>query len=141
MDEMAILQIKYKKTIFSHETALYLHDLTDRTPLFYTVTVPAGYNATTLKAEGIKVFFVNSDLYLLGLITMKSPHENDVKTFDLERTICDLIRSRNQVDVQFVNDALKRYVVNKTRNIDLLYRYAKYFGIQKIVRQYIEVLL
>jgi len=141
MDEMVILQIRYKRAIFSHETALYLHDLTDRTPLFYTVTVPAGYNATTLKAEGSKVFFVNRDLYLLGLITMKSSHGNDIKTFDLERTICDLLRSRNQVDVQFVNDALKRYVVNKTRNIDLLYRYAKSFGIQKIVRQYLEVLL
>ena len=141
MDEMAILQIKYKKTAFSRETALYLHDLTDRTPLFYTVTVPDGYNATSLKAEGIKVFFVNSNLYPLGLITMKSSHGNDVKTFDLERTICDLLRSRKLVDVQFINDAMKMYVIKKSRNFDLLYWYAKNFRIEKIVRQYIEILL
>ena len=141
IDEMAGIQARYKGTIFSHETAAYLLNLSDRTPLFYSVTVPAGYNATSLKASGAKVYFVNRDLYLLGLITVKSPHGNDIKTFNLERTVCDLLRSRNQIDIQQVNESLKRYVGKKDRNIDLLYSYAKQFSIQKIVREYIEILL
>ena len=141
VDEMVSIQARYKGAIFSHETALYLLELTDRTPLFYSVTVPAVYNATPLKASGAKVYFVNRGLYLLGSITMKSPHGNDIKTFNLERTICDVLRSRNQIDVQFVNEALKKYVIHKDRNIDQLYNYAKQFRIQKIVREYIEVLL
>jgi len=140
-DEMASIQARYKGAIFSHETALYLLGLTDRTPLFYSVTVPAVYNATPLKASGAKVYFVNRGLYLLGVITMKSPHGNDIKTFNLERTICDALRNRNQIDVQFVNEALKKYVIHKDRNIEQLYNYAKQFRIQKIVREYIEVLL
>lgn len=140
-DEMAGLQARYKSAIFSHETALYLWELTDRTPLFYSVTVPAGYNATSLKVGGTKVYFVKRDLYPLGLTTMRSPHGNDIKTFNLERTICDVLRSRNQIDIQFINEALKRYVGKKGRNIDLLYGYARQFKIQKIVREYIEVLL
>ncbi|HRX00949.1 MAG TPA: type IV toxin-antitoxin system AbiEi family antitoxin domain-containing protein [Cyclobacteriaceae bacterium] len=141
VDEMASMQARYKGAIFSHETALYLLGLTDRTPLFYSVTVPAVYNATPLKASGAKVYFVNRGLYLLGVITMKSPHRNDIKTFNLERTICDVLRNRNQIDVQLVNEALKKYVIHKNRNIDQLYNYAKQFRIQKIVREYIEVLL
>jgi predicted transcriptional regulator of viral defense system len=141
VDEMAGLQARYKGTIFSHETALYLLDLSDRTPLFYSVTVPAGYNATSLKASGAKVYFVNSRLYPLGLITLKSPNGHAIKTFGLERTICDVLRNRNQVDVQLVNAALKRYVQKAERNIDLLYEYATQFEVQKIVRQTIEVLL
>ena len=141
VDEMVSIQARYKGAIFSHETALYLLELTDRTPLFYSVTVPAVYNATPLKASGAKVYFVNRGLYLLGSITMKSPHGNDIKTFNLERTICDVLRSRNQIDVQFVNEALKKYVIHKDRNIDQLYNYAKQFRIQKIVRETIEVLL
>ena len=141
VDEMVSIQARYKGAIFSHETALYLLELTDRTPLFYSVTVPTGYNATPLKASGAKVYFVNRGLYLLGSITMKSPHGNDIKTFNLERTICDVLRSRNQIDVQFVNEALKKYVIHKDRNIDQLYNYAKQFRIQKIVRETIEVLL
>jgi predicted transcriptional regulator of viral defense system len=141
VDEMVGIQVRYKGAIFSHETAAYLLDLTDRTPLFYSVTVPSGYNATSLKASGVKVYFVNRGLYLSGLITVKSPHGNDIRTFNLERTICDLLRSRNQIDVQQVNESLKRYANKRGRNIDLLYSYARKFGIQKIVREYIEVLL
>jgi predicted transcriptional regulator of viral defense system len=141
IDEMVSIQSRYKGAIFSHETALYLLELTDRSPLFYSVTVPTGYNATSLKAGGAKVFFVNRDLYLLGLTSMKSPHGNDIKTFNLERTICDVLRSKNRVDVQLINESLKRYVGKKERNIDLLYSYALQFSIQKIVRETIEVLL
>jgi len=141
VDEMASMQARYKGAIFSHETALYPLGLTDRTPLFYSMTVPAVYNATPLKASGAKVYFVNRGLYLLGEITMKSSHGNNIKTFNLERTICDVLRSRNQIDIQFVNEALKKYVIHKDRNIEQLYNYAMQFRIQKIVREYIEVLL
>lgn len=141
MDEMVSLQYRYKNAVFSHETALYLWELTDRTPLFYSVTVPSGYNATSLKASGTKVYYIKSNLFSLGLATIKSPHGNEVKTYNLERTLCDVVRSRNQMDDQFVNEALKRYVTRKDKNIDLLYRYAAQFRIQKIIRPYIEVLL
>lgn len=141
VDEMASIQARYKGAIFSHETALYLLALTDRTPLFYSVTVSAVYNATSLKASGAKVYFVKGDLYLLGAIIMKSPHGNEIKTFNLERTICDVLRNRNRIDIQLVNEAVKKYVGHKDRNIDLLYQYAKKFRVQKVVRDYIEVLL
>lgn len=141
IDEMASIQTRYKVAIFSHETALYLLGLTDRTPLFYSATVPSGYNASALKAHVAKVYFVNRSLCLLGLITTKSPHGNDIKTFNLERTICDVVRSRKRMDVQFVNEALKKYVAHQDRNIDQLDSYAKQFRIQNKVREYIEVLL
>lgn len=140
-DEMSGLQSRYKTAIFSHETALYLWDLTDRTPLFYSVTVPTGYNANLLKVGGAKVYFVKRDLFSLGITTLKSPSGNDVKVYSLERTICDVIRSRNQMEIQFINEALKRYVGKKERNINLLYTYAEQFRIQKIVRTYLEVRL
>lgn len=141
VDEMANIQTRFKAAIFSHETALYFLGLTDRTPLNYSVTVPSSYNATSLKASGAKVYFIKSELYLLGAITVNSPHGNDLCTFNLERTICDVIRNRNQMDVQFVNEALKKYIKHKDRNIDQLYYFAEKFRVQKIIRNTIEVLL
>jgi predicted transcriptional regulator of viral defense system len=141
LDEMDVFQSRYKVAIFSHETALYLHGLTDRSPLYYSITLPSGYNATRVKKGGAKVYFIIRTLYLLGLVTLKSEHGNDLRTFDLERSICDILRNRNQMDIQFVNEALKRYVRRKDRNIDLLYGYAMKFRIEKVVRNYIEVLL
>jgi predicted transcriptional regulator of viral defense system len=141
IDEMASIQARFKVAIFSHETALFLLGLTDRAPLFYSVTVRTGYNASPLKTSGAKVYFVNRDLYPVGLLIMKSPHGNDIRTFNLERTVCDVLRSRNQMDIQFVNEMLKKYIRHQNRNIDRLYDYARQFRVQKIVREYIEVLL
>jgi len=140
-DEMFNFQVRYKSSIFSHETALYLHDLTDRTPLFYSVSVPVGYHSKNLKESGCKLFYVNRELFDLGVIMKRSPNGNEIWTTNLERTICDVLRSRNQIDFQFVNEALKKYVVHKDRNIDRLFDYSQRFRIQKIVREYIEVLL
>jgi len=141
LDEMFAIQARYRAALFSHETAAYLQDLSDRTPLFYSVTVPSGYNATSLKTMGVKVYFVNRKLYKLGSILLKSPHGNDIRAFDLERTVCDVLRSRNQMDIQQVNEVLKRYTRKKEKDLYRLYQYARQFGIQKIVREYIEVLL
>jgi predicted transcriptional regulator of viral defense system len=140
-DDMYNFQVRFKSSVYSHETALYLHDLTDRTPLCYSISVPVGYHSINLKDSGCKIFYVNRDLFDLGVISKKSPHGNEIRATNLERTICDVLRSRNQIDVQFVNEALKKYVIDKDRNIDRLYNYAKEFRIQKIVREYIEVLL
>ncbi|MDX9992861.1 MAG: type IV toxin-antitoxin system AbiEi family antitoxin domain-containing protein [Anaerolineales bacterium] len=141
VDEMANFQARYKAAIFSHETALYLHELTDRSPLYYSVTLPSGYNATNLKAQGAKVYFVNRKLYSLGLATVKSSHGNNLQAFGLERTVCDILRSRNQIDIQFISEAFKRYARREDKDIDILFRYAKQFRIEKIIRPYIELLL
>lgn len=140
-DEMFIFQSKYKSSVYSHETALFLHDLTDRTPLHYSITIPSGHHAALLNKSGHKIYYVTRKLLNLGVTVMQSPQGNEVRVTNLERTICDTLRSRNQMDVQYVTNALKRYVTRKEKNINLLYSYASTFHVQKIVRQYIEVLL
>ncbi len=140
-DELFSFQSRYSSTIFSHETALYLHGLTDRTPLTYSISVPSGYHSEFLNNSGYKIFYVSRDLFDRGITSMNTPHGNQVRTTDLERTICDIVRSRNQIDIQVRNAALKGYVKNKDRNLDRLYRYAKRFHIQSIVREYLEILL
>ena len=140
LDDMLILQTNFRNATFSHETALFLLGLSDRNPLFYTVTVPSGYNASGLKRDGAKVFFIKSELLELGLLTITSPLGNLIKTFDLERTICDIIRNRNKIDIQIVNQALKDYVKHKDRNFHRLFEYATKLRVSKKVREIIEVL-
>jgi predicted transcriptional regulator of viral defense system len=140
-DELFSFQSRYSSTIFSHETALYLHDLTDRAPLTYSISVPSGYHSQFLNTSKHKIFYVSRDLFDLGITSMNTPHGNQVRATDLERTICDIVRSRNQIDIQVRNAALKGYARNKDRNLDRLYRYAKRFRIQSIVREYLEILM
>jgi predicted transcriptional regulator of viral defense system len=45
-DALFWMQQRAKKIVYSHETALFLHRMTDRTPIRYSVTVPSSYKAS-----------------------------------------------------------------------------------------------
>lgn len=139
-DEMYILQARASKAIFSHDTALYLHDLTDRDPLEYSVTIPTGYNGSRLREAGINVYSIKKDLHELGVIELKTQFGRPIKAYNKERTICDIVRNRNNMDIAVLNEALKRYLGRKGKNISLLLKYAKELGVQNIIRKYMEIL-
>ena len=140
-DELYILQLRCPKTILSHETALYLHDLTDREPLEVSVTAKTGYNPSHSTRDGVKVFTVKASLFELGKIEAKTAYGHTVFTYDMERTICDLVRSRSSMDAQVYQDALKQYVKRKDKNLHHLISYARLFHVEKIIMPYLEVLL
>lgn len=140
-DEMYRIQSKYPLLVFSHDSALFLHDLTDRDPLQHTGTVPAGYNSKNIREIGVKVYSVKKELYELGLTTAKTPFGRGIKTYDMERTICDILRSRYQMDIAVLTDSLKRYSKRKDKNLPKLMLYAESFRVTKLLRSYMEVLL
>ena len=140
-DEMFILQYKYPKGIFSYETALYLHGLTDRTPLSYTMTFPKGYNITAAKTNRVAAKIVNVENYELGLIEMQSPCKNKIRVYDAERTLCDIVKGNNACDIQIVNSAMKNYVRLKDKNINKLFEYATQLKVKSQIAHYMEVLL
>lgn len=140
-DEMYVLQARSKKAIFSHETALYLHDLTDRDPLQYTVTLPSGYNASNFKNDGIYVYFIKNDLLNLGVEYGKTPFGRNIRVYNKERTICDIVRNRNVINSAIINEGIRRYLSKKEKDIPKLLQYAEKFRVEKIIRQYVEVLI
>ena len=140
-DTMYLLHLRCKQAVFSHETALFFHDLTDREPIRYTVTVRTGYNPSRLQENGIQVYTIKRELHEIGVITAKTPFGHTVPVYDMERTICDLLRSRSRMEIQIFQDALKQYVRRKDKNLRTLMQYAAMFHVEKILRQYLEVLL
>ena len=140
-DAMYLLHLRCKQAVFSHETALFFHDLTDREPIRYTVTVRTGYNPSRLQENGIQVYTIKRELHEIGVITAKTPFGHTVPVYDMERTICDLLRSRSRMEIQVFQDALKQYVRRKDKNLRTLMHYATMFHVEKILRQYLEVLL
>ncbi|UKI57525.1 MAG: hypothetical protein L6V81_09470 [Clostridium sp.] len=49
MDNFYVLSTRSKHMCYSHSTALYLHNMCDRVPLVYDVTVPYNYSGSLLK--------------------------------------------------------------------------------------------
>ena len=140
-DEMFLLQVRFPQAIFSHETALYLLDMAAREPLQYTITVKRGYHNDNLTAQGVRAYSVKPELYELGVVTVLSPNNHELKVYNAERTLCDVIRSRSNIEIQDMQTAIKEYVKRKDKNLPLLMRYAKMFRVERILRQYLEVLL
>ena len=141
VDEYALLQVRSKYAVFSHGTALFLWGLSDRTPHIYDITVPQGSNVTLLKRDNanLRCHYVQQDQYVIGITEVKSPQGAMVKVYDKERCICDLIREKDQVDMQIYTQALKDYFKSKPNHRKLI-KYGRIFGIEDKIRIYMEVL-
>jgi len=141
IDALYLIHLRCEQAVFSHETALFFHNLTDREPAPYSITVKTGYNPTRLKADGVQVYTVKPELHAVGRTTAQTPFGRLVPVYDMERTICDLIRSRKGIEIQTFSTAIKQYVRRKDKNLQTLMQYASLFRVEKILRQYLEVLL
>lgn len=142
IDDFVLISSNSNRIIFSHQTALYLHDLSDRTPNVFHISVPQGYNASHIKKryEDLQVHYVKKDLYELGKIEIKSPQGNIILVYDIDRTICDIIIDREKIDKQIFTEALKRHFKSPNKNLRRLIKYSRLFKIEDEIRKYMEVL-
>ena len=140
-DELLSISKRSDKIIFSHETALFLHGISDRTPFEHTITAPSGCIPSVAIKSECKVYYIKPELFDLGRTMLKTPAGNKVQVYDLERTICDVIRSRNKLGTETVLAALKMYAASPKKNLNKLNTYAKQMRVEKVLRQYLEVLL
>ncbi len=142
IDDFVLISSNSNRIIFSHQTALYLHDLSDRTPNVFHISVPQGYNASHIKNryEDLQVHYVKKDLYEIGKTEIKSPQGNLIPVYDIDRTICDIIIDREKIDKQIFTEAMKRYFKSPNKNLRRLIKYSRLFKIEDEIRKYMEVL-
>ena len=139
-DPFVVTQYRCPKGIFSHEAALFLHDLSERVPLRLTMTIPSGWNSQLLKDENFLFFYCKPYLLGLGVCAIETPAGLKVNTFDKERTLCDCLRNSEKMDMDLVLSALKQYMKSPVKDNAKLLKYADTFKIRDMVRRYIEVL-
>ena len=140
-DEYALLQAQSNKAVFSYGTALFMWGLSDRTPHFLDITLPRGTNISRLKQDNpnLRCHYVQKDIFELGITETHSPQGGLIKLYDRERCICDIIRDKDQMELQLFTQAIKDYFKTKPNNRKLL-KYGKIFGIEDKIRTYVEVL-
>lgn len=140
--DIAFTSLNIGRAILSFNSALFILGMSIRVPYHFEVTVPQGYNASHIKKHlpKVAVNYVKPEIWELGAITVKSPTGDYVRCYNLERTICDLIKYPHKVDSQVYSAALLDYFHNKDRDIFRLMQYANILGITKQVYKYLEVL-
>ena len=140
VDDFVILQSKSKNAIYSHTTALYLHGFSNRIPIKYDITINSGYNGSLQKNSNVKLFYVKKELLNLGVMNYELDPHNIIKVYDLDKTICDIIKNKNKIDIELYNKAIRMYFYSKQKNTLKLYEYAKKVHIYDKVRKTFEVL-
>ena len=140
-DELLSISKRSRNIIFSHETALFLHGISDRTPFEHTVTAPSDRIPSAAIKSECKVYYIKPELFELGKTSLRTPAGNEVPAYDLERTICGVIRGRNKLGTETFLAALKLYAASPKKDLNKLYAYATKMRVANILRQYLEVLL
>ena len=137
-DSYFVFGLELSNIIYSHMTALYFHGLSIKAPNDkYDITVQNNYFNYKIKKH--EVFYVDKDIYKLGLIELETPMGNKVRAYDIERCICDIIRSKNRMDSEHIKYSIREYLKRKDKNLQKLSMYAEKLGIKEEVMNYIEV--
>ena len=66
-DDMYTLMLRSESIIFSHESALFLHGLSDRTPFIHTITMPSNKTIPGSIKDECVCFYIKPELHKLGL--------------------------------------------------------------------------
>lgn len=139
-DEYLVANWRFGRGVLSHETALSLLDLSDDTPERITMTFPRGYNTSRVVASGICAKTIAADLLTLGVTTVATPYGNEVRCYDAERTLCDMVRGTSSPNMQALAPAITTYMLSAKRNIPKLLDTAYKLGVQNKIAPYVEVL-
>lgn len=139
VDDYLILQRRYPKYIYAGLSALYLLGLTDKIPTNIEVSAPQNYHPSRSKIDSLIIHKLsNSNIYELGIKEVKTMFGNIVKTYDEERTICDVIKYRDKYDSETFNKAIKFYI-RTINNQSKLFKYARELGVEKKVYEVMEL--
>lgn len=137
-DKYYIFSLELPNIIYSHMTALYFHGLSIKAPNDkYDITVLNNYFNYKIKKHN--VFYIDKNIYELGLTEVETPMGNKVKAYDMERCICDIIRSKNRMDSEHVKYSIREYLKRKDKDLTKLSIYAEKLGAKDKIMNYIEV--
>ena len=142
-DDYFIIQNRYKNAVFSFNTALFFLNKTEVTPSIIDITIPNDYNVKSINTSQIKVHYTSRENINLGVIKIISPFGNKIKSYNLERTICDIVKNKNKcgLDIEQRNKIIRESFINGNINVTTIIQYAKKLKCEKKIRAIMEVML
>ncbi len=132
-------QQRFKKTIFSYETALYLLGATDKIVLDIDVSVSRNYKFNEGVPGDVNVHYVRPELLGAGVTETKTVFGNPVRVYSFERTLCDFVANRSKMDPETFVRMIKTYSEYKGKQPGVLYKIAAKMKIVKEVRDILEI--
>lgn len=130
-----------KNAVYSHMTALYFHNLCNRVPMIYDITVTKKYYGVLDNDQKVLLHKVDKELLNLGKMKIKSPQGQDIDVYDIERCLCDCLKDKNTIASEYIKEAFNIYFKEMKKDTFKIMKYAKKLRIEKEMHDYLEVLL
>ena len=141
-NEVAIINRLFPDAVLCMETALFYYGYSDRNPAEWNIAIDKNVSKqrTTIDYPFVKAYRIEPALLSLGETTGEI-NLTEVRIYDRDRTICDVLRNMNKMDKEIFNKAIQGYVKDSKKNIPNLMQFAKALRIQKRVKDLIGVWL
>ena len=137
-DAYYYFQYRFKKAVFSYETALHLLGATDKIPQDMDVTVYYSYKFNKAPL-GVNIHYVNKKIHDLGVVETRTMFNNPVRVYSYERTLCDFIAHEDAMDREVYSKLVRSYAHYAKRDIHTLYEIATSMGLDAKVKTLMEL--
>lgn len=122
-------------------SAAVYYQLTTFIPDAVDVAIPRKAKVSTMPAwPQLNVHHYTDERHELG-VTMVREGKNEFMIYDIEKTVVDIVYYREKVGIEETKEILVTYLQRKDRNLNRLLRYAELMKCDKVMRQYLEVLV
>lgn len=135
-----IINSLFPDAILCMETALFYYRYSDRNPVEWNITIDKNTSRqrTQIDYPFVKAYRVEPALLSVGE-TKGEIDFTEVRIYDRDRTICDILRNMNKMDKEIFNKAIQNYVKDPKKNIPNLIQYAKVLRVQKRVKDFYDI--
>ena len=140
-EEVVIARLFPNAVIFL-ESALMVYEYTDRIPSSWQIAVDRNSEKNQYKIDYplIDVFYMEPKILDVG-VDINQIENVDVKVFNRDRTICDVLRHENKIEREVFSNAIQRYVKDPKKDIKKLLEYSNLLNLKNKVQTYIGVWL
>lgn len=139
-DELFIFQMKHPNTVFSFNTALYLLNKTERTPEKFDITTTRN-NSLGYCKDIVNIHRVNNEMIEIGRIKVLTNTGKEVFSYNIERTVVDIISNRNVIEIELANKVIRKCIKEKDFNVNIMFEYAKKIKVYDKVKNYMEAII
>ena len=139
VDETIIARL-FPYAVICLESALLHYGYTDRIPSEWQIAVDKDTAKSLFRITYpvIKPFYIEKKYLEIGLDSYELNGVN-VRIYDRERTICDVLRYSNKIEKEVFNNAIQRYIKDNKKNVKKLMEYAKELRVMNKVKIFIGV--
>jgi predicted transcriptional regulator of viral defense system len=121
-------------------TAAFYYELTTFVSSTYHIAIPKKAKIVLPDYPPIQLYYWDTAAFNLGIVETVI-QETTIKMYDLEKTVCDIIRFRNKVGIDIAKEVLKNYLKRPDRNLAKLNEYARQLNISTVLSNFLTILL